>query len=77
MERFNTVQKMYTFTRYTSYTMLSAQNVGITLTLSKCQRPTDNFIDFYLLFCYKKAHDNREFSHEISKPCSESQITIH
>ena len=59
------------------YTRLSVQNVEITLILSKCQRPIYNFIDFYLLFCYKKPHDNKEFSREISKPCSESQITTH
>ena len=71
MEKINTVQKRYTITRYTRL------RVEITLILSKCQRPIDNFIDFYHLFCYKKAHDNKEFSREISKPCTESQITSH
>ena len=30
---------------------------------------------FLLLSCREKAHDNKEFSHENSKPCHESQIT--
>ena len=27
------------------------------------------------LSCHEKAHDNKEISHENSKPCRESQIT--
>ena len=30
---------------------------------------------FVFLTCREKAHDNKEFSCEISKPCRESRIT--
>ena len=32
---------------------------------------------FIFLSCHEKAHDNKELSHESSKDCCESQITIH
>ena len=41
--------------------------------LFKCRRSIDNYKDFYIfLFCHEKAHDNKEFSFENSKPCCES-----
>ena len=34
-------------------------------------------IIFIFISFFEKAHDNKEFSREVSKPCCESQITIH
>ena len=43
------------------------QCVKITFILFKCHRFIDNFNDFYLFSpSHEKAHDNREFSHEMS-----------
>ena len=41
--------------------------------LFKCHRSIDNSF-FIFLSCREKAHDNKEFSCENSKPCLESRI---
>ena len=52
------------------------QRVRTTFILFKCQRTIGIIIlSFIFLFCCEKAHDNKEFSHENSKPGRESQIT--
>ena len=57
--------------------LFSVQSVKIT---SYCLNVTDSLIIpviFIFLSCHEKAHDNKEFSRENSKPCCESPITTH
>ena len=68
MERINTRQ------RNTSNRVQCSKSVQITFLLPKCYRSIDNSIDFNLI-CGEKAHDSKNFSHENSKSCSESQTT--
>ena len=50
----------------------SVWSVKITFILLKCHRSIDNSDAFCFLSCHEKAHDNKEFSRENSKPCHES-----
>ena len=50
----------------------SVQSVKITFVLFKCHKFIGNSMIFIFLSCRKKAHDNKEFSRENSKPRRES-----
>ena len=58
----------------TQPTWFSVQSVNITFILFKRHRCIDISI-FILLSCRGKAHDNKEFNGENSKPRRESRIT--
>ena len=51
----------------TQLTRFSVVSIKIIFILFICHRSFDNPIDFYLLSCLEKAHDNKEFCHENSE----------
>ena len=69
----NNMQKINATNR-TQSPMFSNQSVKVTFKLFKCHRSIDNSIGSIFLSCRERVHDNKEFSHENSKPCCESQI---
>ena len=67
----NNMQRINTTNR-TQSPMFSNQSVKVTFKLFKCHRSINNSIGFIFLCCLERVHDNKEFTHENSKPCCES-----
>ena len=49
----------------------------MTYRLFKYHRSIDNSMIFIFFSCHEKVHANKKSTHENSKPCRKSRITIH